>query len=91
MVGNPWTVTELEGAGAGGGKASSAKERAKELLIGKTRAQFTKAAYADPIIRKDIAVQRSITDKSFINSLLQLGEVVQDGDGVFGLGEKPVG
>lgn len=84
MVGNPWRVTELEGAVAGVA-LTTAKDRAKELLIGKNRAEFNKAAYNDPIIRKDTALQRAITDKSFIKSLLQLGEVEEDENGVFKL------
>lgn len=83
MVGNPWTVYELEGAAASGIVLPTAADRALELLIGKTRAEFNKAAYADPIIRKDTALQRAITDKSFINSQLQLGKVVEDENGVF--------
>lgn len=85
MVGNPWKVYELEGAAAAGVTLPTAKDRAKELLIGKTRAEFNKAAYADPLIRKDTGLQRSITDKSFINSLAQLGEIVEDENGVFQL------
>ena len=87
LVGNPWKVVELEGAvaGAGGVALPTAADRAKELLIGKTRAEFNKAAYADPIIRKDTALQRAITDKSFINSLVQLKEIVEDENGVFQL------
>lgn len=85
LVGNPWKVTELEGGATSGASLPTAKDRAKELLIGKTRADFNKAAYADPLIRKDTALQRAITDKSFINSLVQLGEVVEDENGVFQL------
>ena len=86
MVPTPvWTVLEVEGVTAGevpeaGG---SAAEWAEENLIGKTRAQFNKWAFADPRVRKDTALQRSISDKSFINSLVQLGRVVEDEDGVF--------
>jgi len=85
LVGNPWKVVELEGvvAGKAGVAIPTAKDRAKELLVGKTRAEFNKAAYADPIIRKDTSLQRAITDKSFITSLVQLGEVEEDENGVF--------
>jgi len=89
MVGNPWHVLDIEGGAAPGVALTSAKDRATELLIGKTRAEFNKAAYADPIIRKDTALQRAITDKSFINSLLQLGTVMEDENGVFQLAESP--
>ena len=82
-----WVVTAVEGSSAGptGEAASgvSAAEWAEQNLIGKTRADFNKWAFADPQVRKDTQLQRSITDKSFINSLLQLGRVTEDGDGVF--------
>ena len=58
-------------------------EWAEANLIGKTKAAFNKWAFADPRIRKDAALQRSISDKSFITSLIQLGKVVEDGDGIF--------
>jgi hypothetical protein len=87
MVPTPvWVVTELEGAAApaaGESSGASAADHAEENLIGKTRAQFNKWAFADPKIRKDTALQRSITDKSFINSLIQLGRIAEDSDGVF--------
>jgi len=82
MVGNPWKVYKLGGAIAGAA-ATTAIAEAKKLLDGKTRAEFNQLAYANPVIRQDPAFQRSITDKSFINSMLQLGEFTEDGDGVF--------
>lgn len=86
MVGNPWTVTEVEGAAptaAGSKGKSSATDRAKALIVGKTRAEFNKAAFADTAIRKDAALTRAITDKSFINAMEQAGEIVEDENGVF--------
>lgn len=80
MVGVVWRAYSLEGAA--GGKQSAAA-RAKELLIGKTRAEFNKLAYADPLIKADPALQRAITDRSFINALVQTGEVAEDANGVF--------
>ena len=87
MVPTPvWIVTEVEGgAVAGEVSGETAAEWAEQNLIGKTRAEFNKWAFADPKIRKAIALQRSISDKSFINSLLQLGRVVEDENGVFQL------
>lgn len=84
MTGNPWKVFELEGAVAGEKKVT-AKDEALRLLIGKTRAEFNKEAYANPIIRKDTALQRAITDKSFVTSLLQLNTVEEDENGIFRL------
>ena len=91
MTGNPWLVFELEGASAEAPAAKDGKvkvkvtagERAEELLDNKTRAEFNKSFYADPLCRKDTALQRSVTDKSFINSLVQLGKFTEDEDGVF--------
>ncbi len=82
-----WIVTEIAGVTAGLGKSRkkelTATEIAEELLIGKTRVEFNKEAYAHPAIRKDVALQRSITDKSFINTLIQLGKITEDENGVF--------
>jgi len=88
MVPTPvWIVESVEGVTAGAAVESgvSATDWAEENLIGKTRAQFNKWAFADPKVRKDTGLQRSITDKSFINSLVQLKRVVEDEDGVFQL------
>jgi len=82
MIGSPWQAYSLDGAGAGVAIAS-AGDRAKEILDGKTRAEFNKAAYADPVIRKDTDLQRAITDKSFIASLIQLKEFTEDENGTF--------
>lgn len=94
-----WIVTAVEGVGAGPtglAEGVSAADWAEQNLTGSatgpgaskgpmTRADFNKWAFADPQVRKDTSLQRSITDKSFINSLLQLERVVEDGDGVFQL------
>lgn len=82
MIGNPWEVYEVGGVVAGA-KATTAVDEARKLLDGKTRAEFNKEAYANPIIRKDAVFQRAITDKSFINSMLQLEEFEEDENGVF--------
>jgi hypothetical protein len=87
LIGNPWKVIELEGsanAPAGtGGAVSVATEQAKSLLNGKTKADFNKAFYADPLCRQDAGLQRSVTDGSFFTSMLQLGEFTEDKDGIF--------
>jgi len=88
MVPTPvWIVAGMEGATGGVQEDSggSAADWAEEHLVGLTRAQFNKWAFADPKVRKDVALQRSISDKSFVNSLVQLGKVVEDEDGVFQL------
>ena len=84
MVPTPvWVVESVEGATVSGSDEVSAVDWAEKNLIGKTRAQFNKWAFADPKVRKDVPLQRSITDKSFINSLLKLGRVAEGSDGVF--------
>jgi len=85
LIGNPWRVYYVAGAKAGIAGVQPAVARARELLIGKTRAEFNKAAYADPLIKNDVALQRAITDRSFITSLLQIGQVIEDANGVFSL------
>lgn len=83
-----WIVTAVDGAGAPSAATApddgqTNAEYAEELLVGKTRGDFNKAGLADPRLRKDTGLQRSIVDKSFITSLVQLGKVTEDGDGVF--------
>ena len=80
-----WKVLEIEGVSVSGETETegSAVEWAEENLIGKTRAQFNKWAFSDPRVRKDTALQRSISDKSFITALIQLKKIVEDADGIF--------
>ena len=86
MVPTPvWIVEEVEGvavAGAGD-SGQSAADWAEENIIRKTKAEFNKWAFADPKIRKDIALQRSISDQSFVNALVQMKKVEEDADGRF--------
>ena len=87
-----WIVTEMEGANAGGSDASSsgaqsAADWAEENIIGKTRADFNKWFFADAKCRKDTALQRTVTDKSFLNGLTQLGRIVENADGIFEVGD----
>lgn len=86
-----WIVVEVDGAGAVEAEdgVASAAEWAEQNLIGKTKAEFNKWAFADARVRKDTALQRSISDKSFVTSLIQLGRVVEDGDGIFQQAEIP--
>ena len=94
MVPTPvWRVIEVEGVSSGGVEESgqSAADWAEENLVGKTRAQFNKWAFADTRVRKDTALQRSISDKSFITALVQMGKVAEDTDGIFQIPEtKPM-
>ena len=87
MVPTPvWLVTAVGGVSAEGTATKgvvSAADWAEENLVGKTRAEFNKWAYADPKVRKDTPLQRSITDKSFINGLMTLKRIEEDENGVF--------
>jgi hypothetical protein len=87
-----WLVTELEGAvptdaSDTSGAIKSTRDVALELIIGKDRAAFNKAAIANPVIKKDVAFIKTITDKSFITSALQLGELAEV-NGIFKAGPK---
>jgi hypothetical protein len=77
-----WVVFEVEGQVAGSG-VSTATEQAKRLLDGKTVSEFNKAAYADPVIKRDTELQRSITDKSFIKAMTASGEFKKDENDVY--------
>jgi hypothetical protein len=77
-----WEVYELEGAAAGG-KATGATEQAKILLDGKADSDFNKEAYADSTIRKDVELQRSITDGSFLKAMTDTGEFTKDENGIY--------
>lgn len=89
IVGDAWHVIELEGRErhvpvqevdepgeekvTKSPKDSTAEAKAKELLDGKTLAEFNKLAYAATEIRKDAAFQRTITDQSFVKAMIATG------------------
>jgi len=72
-----WEVYELEGSG-GGASSASADDQAKKLLDGKTLSEFNKEALADPVIRKNTELQRSIMDKSWVKAMVVAGEFTKD-------------
>jgi len=74
-----WEVVGIEGAGT---VKANATARAKELLDGKTLQQFNSSALSDAVIRSDVMVQQAILGKTFVQSLVDNGEVVVDSDGV---------
>lgn len=88
-----WVVVGVDGATASAGgtggqvvtaaPSASTADHAAANLIGKDRKTFNAWAFADPLVRKDTGLQRAITDKSFINDLIQLGKVKEDENGVF--------
>jgi len=77
-----WEVFEIVGS-KGSISSEAALEHAKALLDGKSLSEFNKVAFADENIRGGTDLQRSITDRSFINSLLQLGEFTKDSNDIY--------
>lgn len=82
MLGNVWRVFEVEGTVAGASTTTST-DQAKNLLDGRSLAEFNKLAFADPIVRKDTALVKSITNKSFVKGLVDSGEFVKDDTDVY--------
>lgn len=77
-----WTFYSVEGTVAGAGSTTAA-DQAKKLLDGKGLSDFNKDAFADPIIRKDAELQRSITDKSFVKAMLASKEFTKDESDIY--------
>jgi len=82
IIRDAWEVMEVAGK-ARGATTTSAQERAKQLLDGKTMPDFNSAALADPLIRADTDLQRAITDRSFVQAMLQTGEFTKDENDIF--------
>ena len=91
MVPTPvFIVYELEGAVAKPeGGIESANDILLKELIGKTRAEFNKVAFTLDCVRANPALQRAITDKSFITGMASTGKVYEDANGVFQAGPEP--
>ncbi len=91
MVPNPtWTVIGLDGAQkAESGSIESANDKLLRELIGKTRADFNKAAFTLEYVRANPALQRAVTDKSFITGMVASGAAHEDANGVFQAGPEP--
>src|SRR4030042_7197235 len=90
MKGDVWRVIEVEGREAQTAVKtaevagdSPAEAEAKKLLDGSSLADFNKAAYSSPIIKKDVAFQKAITDKSFVKSMIALKLFDVDKNGVY--------
>jgi len=82
MLGNCWKVFEVAGVVAGA-KQITAKDKAVELLDGKTVQEHTTLALADPQIRSDTDLQKAIVSKDFYNSLQQAGMFSKDAQGIY--------
>ncbi len=79
-----WEVLEIAGTSKGDdGKINTSKDKAMKILDGKTLSEFNKLAYADPDIRKDVELQRGITNKSFVAGLVAAGAFEKDMNGVY--------
>ena len=82
MLGNCWKAFEVAGV-VKGAKQTTAKDKAVELLNGKTMQEHTTLALADPQIRLDTDLQKAIVSKDFYNSLVQAGMFVKDEQGIY--------
>lgn len=77
-----WRVFEVAGVVAGA-RATTPLDQAKKFLDGRSLSDFNKAALADPIIRNDGELIVAITNKSFVNALVQTGEFTKDESDVY--------
>jgi len=85
IVANCWEVYSVDGkekGGSPGATAMSAKDRAIELLDGKTLPEFNNVVYADPLVQKDPELLRSITDRTLVVALKATGMFTEDENGV---------
>ncbi|KKL95770.1 hypothetical protein LCGC14_1851250 [marine sediment metagenome] len=79
-----WEVIEVEGKTADmTAGTSNASEKAAEILNGKSKSEFNKAAYANSVVRADRDFQRSITDGSFLTAKLATGEFTKDENDIY--------
>lgn len=87
ILANCWEVYSVEGheiasAGVPAAPVGAAKDRAMELLDGKTLPEFNNVVYADPLVQKDADLLRAITDRTFIIALKAAGMFTEDSAGV---------
>lgn len=79
-----WTVAEVDGVtaptnnGAGGG----ARELALDLADGKTEGEFYTAALSNQTIMRDAVLVDSLTSRSFVKQMIDLGPLTQDEAGL---------
>lgn len=79
-----WEVIAVDGVGAGTAGVSP-YDRLIELLDGKTRAEFNKAALSDPLIKaQGVAyIKAQITSRVFVSDAIKDGLFTEDENGVF--------
>ena len=78
-----WEIIEVKGIGS---VAKTPTDRAVELLLGHTEAEFSQAFFKDEQVRKgeDAGIlQKTVLDKQFIPALITNGIVVKDANGVY--------
>ncbi len=89
-----WVVLEVAGEGtvsapttagtpAPATSGASASQQALTLLDGKTDVEWHKVVFSDPIVKGDPALVQSIIKKEFLQSMIDGGVVVKDGDGIY--------
>jgi len=91
MVPTPtWIVVGYAGAQKQeGGAVESATDKLLKELVGKTRADFNKAALGLDFVKANPDLQRAIIDKSFITGMVATGKAHEDANGVFQAGAEP--
>jgi hypothetical protein len=82
-----WVVVEIEGGKGAVAPIANLRNHALELCVGKTKANYATALMSDVAVKNDPAFFKTITDKSFITTALQLKELV-DVNGTYQKGEK---
>ena len=84
VIRSAWEVFEVEGSVAGAA-AMSPEDKLKEILNGKNRADFNKAAMTDPLIKTQgqAFIKEHIISKAFVTKVIESGEFTEDENGVF--------
>lgn len=77
-----WEVFDVLGA-RGSTTSSDALEHLKGLLDGKSLSEFNKIAFGDPVVKSSPDIQTALTNRTFINSLVQLGEFSKDTNDIY--------
>jgi len=85
-----WEVIGISGSGVATlaeGKqqvdTNASRNRAVELLDGKTEQEWNQAVFTDPITKADPALLTTIIDRSFIPTMVAAGKVSKDDKGIY--------
>jgi len=83
-----WVVVEIEGGkGVAAAPIANLRNHALELCVGKTKATYATALMSDAAVKGDSSFFKTIIDKSFMTTALQLKELVEV-NGAYQKGEK---